>query len=45
MNKREFLKALEKRLKNLPKKEIQKSLAFYSEITTEWRRETRRPKR
>lgn len=32
MNKREFLKALEKRLKNLPKKEIQKSLAFYSEI-------------
>ena len=26
MNKREFLKALEKRLKNLPKKEIQKSL-------------------
>lgn len=32
MTKKEFLKALEKYLKNLPKKEIEKSLAFYSEI-------------
>lgn len=32
MNKREFLKALDKKLKNLPKEERKKSVAFYSEI-------------
>ncbi len=32
MNKQEYLKALEKRLKNLPREEVKKSLAFYAEI-------------
>lgn len=32
MNKQEFLKALDKKLKNLPREEREKSLAFYSEI-------------